>query len=120
MSQYTILCVDDEENILTALERTFLEEEDYEILTANSGEEGLKLLEGNQVDLIISDQRMPGMSGVEFLKKARELYPDTIRIALSGFADFDTITKAINEGRYTAYSKNHGKRKNCFQQLRIL
>ena len=98
MGQYTILCVDDEENILTALERTFLEEDNYEILTAKSGEDGLKILEGTQVDLIISDQRMPGMSGVEFLKKARELYPDTIRIALSGYADFDTITRAINEG----------------------
>ena len=98
MSHYTILCVDDEENILSSLERVFLEEENYEIVTANSGEEGLKVLKERPVDLIISDQRMPGMSGTEFLKEARKLYPDTIRIVLSGFSDFDTITKAINEG----------------------
>jgi len=98
MNRYTILCVDDEENILSSLERVFLEEGDYEIITANSGEEGLKILKERPVDLIISDQRMPGMNGTEFLRKARKLYPDTIRIVLSGFADFDTITKAINEG----------------------
>jgi len=98
MNQYSILCVDDEENILSALKRVFLEEENYGIITANSGEKGLEILKGRPVDLIISDQRMPGMSGTEFLKKARELYPDTIRIVLSGFSDFDTITKSINEG----------------------
>ena len=98
MKRHTILCVDDEENILSALERVFLEEDNYEIITANSGKEGLKILEERPVDLIMSDQRMPEMSGTEFLKKSRVLYPDTIRIVLSGFSDFDTVTKAINEG----------------------
>jgi len=98
MSQYAILCVDDEENILSSLERVFMEEEDYEIITANSGEKGLEILKEREIDLIISDQRMPGMSGTEFLKRARTLHPDTIRIVLSGYADFDTVTTAINEG----------------------
>ena len=98
MSHYTILCVDDEENILSALERVFLEEDSYEIITATSGEKGLEILKERPVDLIISDQRMPGMSGTEFLKKARKLYPDTIRIVLSGFSDFDTVISSINEG----------------------
>lgn len=98
MSRYSILCVDDEENILSSLERVFLEEEDYEIITANGGEKGLAILKERAVDLILSDQRMPGMSGTEFLKQARALHPDTIRIVLSGYADFDTITAAINEG----------------------
>ncbi len=98
MSRYTILCVDDEENILSSLERVFLEEEDYEIITANSGEKGLEILKERSVDLIISDQRMPGMNGTEFLKKARKLYTDTIRIVLSGLSDFDTVMEAINEG----------------------
>ena len=98
MSQYAILCVDDEENILSALERVFFEIENYEIITANSGEKGLEILKERPVDLIMSDQRMPGMSGTEFLKKARSLSPDSIRIVLSGFADFDTVTQAINEG----------------------
>ncbi len=98
MSHYTILCVDDEENILSALERVFLEEENYEIITANSGKEGLEILKERPVDLIMSDQRMPEMSGTEFLKNARNLCPDTIRIVLSGYSDVDTITAAINEG----------------------
>ncbi|MBN1547204.1 MAG: response regulator [Syntrophaceae bacterium] len=98
MTRHSILCVDDEENILSSLERVFLEEEDYEIITANSGEKGLAILNERKIDLIISDQRMPGMSGTEFLKQARSLHPDTIRIVLSGYADFDTVTAAINEG----------------------
>ena len=98
MRKYAILCVDDEENILSALERVFMEEDDYEVITALNGEKGLEILKERPVDLIISDQRMPGMSGTEFLKEARKHCPDTIRIVLSGFSDFDTVTGAINEG----------------------
>ncbi len=94
----SILLVDDEANILGSLRR-LLRREKYELLTATSAEEGLKILEQKEVNLIISDQRMPGMQGVEFLKKAMELYPDTIRIILSGYTDVDTVTAAINEGR---------------------
>jgi len=94
----SILLVDDEANILGSLRR-LLRRENYELLTATSAEEGLKILEQREVNLIISDQRMPGMQGVEFLKKAMELCPDTIRIILSGYTDVDTVTAAINEGR---------------------
>lgn len=95
--RHRILAVDDEVNILSSLRR-LLRRENYELLTANSAEEGLKILKQGEVDLIISDQRMPGMQGVEFLKKAMELCPDTIRIILSGYTDINAITAAINEG----------------------
>jgi len=97
MSDYTILCVDDEENVLRSLNRLFLEE-DWELLTSDSGEHGLEVLRQKEVHLIISDFRMPEMTGVEFLKEAKAIRPEAIRIILSGFADVDAIVRAINEG----------------------
>lgn len=93
----TLLLVDDEQNILSALKR-LLRRDGYQILTANSGQEGLELLAGNQVDVILSDQRMPGMNGVEFLRTAKGTYPDTVRIVLSGYTELQSVTDAINEG----------------------
>lgn len=93
----TLLLVDDEIHILSAIKR-LLRREGYEILTANSGEEGLAILRERTVDVIISDQRMPGMTGIEFLRQAKALHPDTIRLVLSGYTDIDSITNAINEG----------------------
>jgi len=93
----TLLLVDDEENITSALVR-LLRRDGYHILRANSGEAGLELLAQNEVGVIISDQRMPGMSGVEFLSKVRELYPDTVRIVLSGYTELNSVTDAINRG----------------------
>lgn len=95
--QRTLLLVDDEENILAALTRV-LRREGYRILTANGGEAGLELLAANPVDVIVSDQRMPGMTGVEFLRRAKAIYPDTVRIVLSGYTELQSITDAINEG----------------------
>lgn len=97
-SQTRILCVDDEKNVLRALERIFLDD-DYEILTAGSGEEGLEILASTPVQVVISDYRMPGMNGVEFLKKVCADCPDTIRIVLSGYADTAAVVAAINEGK---------------------
>lgn len=93
----TLLLVDDEENITSALTR-LLRRDGYRILRANSGREGLEVLARNQVGVIISDQRMPEMTGTEFLSKVRELYPDTIRIVLSGYTDLNSVTDAINRG----------------------
>ncbi len=102
----TILLVDDEENILRALQRLLIEEDDLDIVTAISGEEGLKLLEGlTNVGLLVSDQRMPGMTGALFLEKAREFAPDALRIILTGYADITAAVDAINRGgawRYLA------------------
>jgi diguanylate cyclase (GGDEF)-like protein/PAS domain S-box-containing protein len=92
-----LLLVDDEENILTALNR-LLRRDGYKILRANSAQKGLELLAVNEVGVILSDQRMPEMSGVEFLRKAKYLYPDTVRIVLSGYTELKSVTDAINEG----------------------
>ncbi|MBI3727458.1 MAG: EAL domain-containing protein [Burkholderiales bacterium] len=93
----TLLLVDDEPNILNALKR-LLRRDEYRILTADSGHEGLEILEKNRVDVIISDQRMPIMTGVDFLRNAKKKYPDTVRIILSGYTELQYITDAINEG----------------------
>lgn len=93
----TLLLVDDEDSILSSLKRT-LRREAYRILTATGGRAGLVELARNPVDVIVSDQRMPDMSGVEFLRQAKELYPDTVRMVLSGYSDLQSITDAINEG----------------------
>ncbi|MEW6328241.1 MAG: response regulator [Thermodesulfobacteriota bacterium] len=97
MEENTILIVDDEANILQSLKRVF-RREPYRVLTASSGPEGLEILGKEHVDLIISDQRMPEMSGTQFLARAKDLYPETIRIILSGYTDVDSITEAINVG----------------------
>lgn len=94
-----ILCVDDERNVLRSLERIFLDD-DYVILTASSGEEGLELLDqAPQVQVVISDYRMPGMNGVDFLKEVFTRHPESIRIVLSGYADTAAVVAAINEGK---------------------
>jgi response regulator RpfG family c-di-GMP phosphodiesterase len=95
--KHTILCVDDEANILNALKR-LLRKESYRLLTCGSGREGLTLLAQNEVHVVISDQRMPEMSGSEFLRQVNERYPHIIRIILTGYTEVDTITKSINEG----------------------
>ncbi|MDO9226571.1 MAG: response regulator [Pseudomonadota bacterium] len=93
----TLLLVDDEPNILTALQRA-LRRDGYRILATDDPLKGLEMLAGEPVDVILSDQRMPGMSGVEFLRRAKETHPETMRIVLSGYTDLQFITDAINEG----------------------
>jgi response regulator RpfG family c-di-GMP phosphodiesterase len=93
-----VLFVDDEENILKSLKRLLVDEE-IEILTATSGEQGLDLLRDTEdVGLIVSDQRMPGLSGADFLRQSREIAPDTLRIMLTGYADINATIDAINKG----------------------
>ena len=95
--QRTILLVDDEEGILSSLRR-LLRPEGYRILLANSGAVGLELLAQNDVDVILSDQRMPVMTGVEFLRQVKNIHPNTVRMVLSGYTELQSITDAINEG----------------------
>ena len=96
-SSRTILLVDDETNIISALKRT-LRRDGYTILTANSGEEGLALLTQHKVGVIISGQRMPHMTGVEFLQEVKILYPKTLRIVLTGHTELELVINSINEG----------------------
>ncbi|MBI5923669.1 MAG: EAL domain-containing protein [Betaproteobacteria bacterium] len=92
-----LLLVDDEANILSALKR-LLRRDGYQILTAASAEEGLELLARHKVGVLLSDQRMPGMSGTEFLSRVKVMYPNIIRMILSGYTDVNSITEAINRG----------------------
>ncbi|MEY2894175.1 MAG: hypothetical protein RJA98_4083 [Pseudomonadota bacterium] len=93
----TLLLVDDEPNIVNALKR-LLRRDGYHVLTASSGSEGLQLLTEHPVDVILTDQRMPGMTGVEFLHRAKAQSPHTVRMVLSGYTELQSIIDAINEG----------------------
>lgn len=93
----TVLFVDDELSILSSLRRT-LRREGYEILTANSAAEGFSLLAKNSIQVIVSDQRMPEMNGTEFLARVKSLYPNTVRMILSGYAEVSSVTDSINKG----------------------
>jgi len=99
-----VLLVDDEENILRAITRLLMEEGDLEVLSAGSGTLGLEALKSHSdVALILSDQRMPGMSGAEFLAQAREVAPDAVRMVLTGYADMAATMDAINKGGASRY-----------------
>lgn len=92
----TILFVDDEELILKALKAIF-SREGFEALTVTSGEEALKVLEHEDVDVVVSDERMPGITGTELLALVKEKYPDKIRIVLTAYAELNTMLSAINK-----------------------
>ncbi len=100
-----LLLVDDEPNILRSLQRLF-RPEGYEIVTAESAEAGLERLAEEEVDLIISDMRMPGMNGAEFLQRVADRWPHIVRILLTGYADLQATINAINHGHiYSYFSK---------------
>ena len=93
---YKILVVDDEPANTRMLER--LLRDDYEVITAQSGSEGLEALTLHDIALIISDQRMPGMTGVEFLKRSAEIRPNCVRVILTGYTDAADLVDALNSG----------------------
>ena len=94
---HTLLIVDDEANVISSLKR-LLRPEGYTILTAGSAAEGLEMLALHPVQVIIADQRMPLMNGTEFLNRVWQMYPDTIRILLTGYTDLKSVTEAVNRG----------------------
>jgi len=98
---FTIIYVDDEEQNLISFRASFRRE--YNILTASSGKEGIEILQNNDVHLIITDQRMPEMTGIQFLEKIMPEFPDAIRMILTGFSDVEAIIGAINTGRVFRY-----------------
>ena len=101
----TILIVDDQELIRDLLEEA-LNREHFTVLSAASAEQALLVLENHPVDVVISDEVMPGMAGSDFLAIVRKRYPDTIRMILTGHARLDSAIKAINEGEvYRFFTK---------------
>ncbi|MEY2894179.1 MAG: hypothetical protein RJA98_4087 [Pseudomonadota bacterium] len=100
--QLTVMCVDDEPNILAALKRT-LRGRGYAVLTACSGAEALETLAHVPVDLLISDMRMPGMDGTQLLEQVNARWPHTVRLLLTGHADMDATIGAINRGQIFRY-----------------
>lgn len=99
--KHAILLVDDEADNVDALERLFRKK--YKVLKATSGKDALELIKGNKVSLILTDQRMPGMTGVELLSESMDTVPDAIRILLTGFTDIDSVISAINSGQVYRY-----------------
>jgi len=100
-----LLFVDDEPNVLRSLNRIFIDD-DFQIELASDAEEALRYLEMNKVDLILSDHNMPGMTGVEFLSKAKVIRPESIRMLITGRGDMDVALQAINKGQiYRFFSK---------------
>lgn len=98
----TLLIVDDEENILRSLNRLF-RPQGYRVITAGSGAEGLEILEKTEVDLVISDMRMPEMPGDQFLEQVAERWPQVMRILLTGYSDVESTISAINKGGIYKY-----------------
>src|SRR3990172_196865 len=98
----TLLFVDDEANILSSLQRLF-RPLGYRILTAGGGAQGLEIMEHEEVDLIISDMRMPNMDGATFLEQVQKKWPNTLRILLTGYADVTSTINAINKGKIYRY-----------------
>jgi DNA-binding NtrC family response regulator len=97
MEKSKLLLVDDEPNLTSALVRS-LDRKQFEIFTADSAQQGLMILAGHDIDVVVSDERMPGMTGSQFLSEVRKKWPNTIRMILSGQADLEAAVRAINEG----------------------
>ena len=97
MEKSKLLLVDDEPNLTSALVRS-LDRTQFEIFTADSAQQGLMILAGHEIDVVVSDERMPGMTGSQFLTEVRKQWPNTIRMILSGQADLEAAVRAINEG----------------------
>ena len=91
----SVLVVDDEQRSLETLRRTL--DDHFSVFTAVSAEEGLAVMEREVVQIVVSDQRMPGSSGVEFLRGVRARWPDTVRLILSGYTEAQDIIAGINE-----------------------
>jgi HD-like signal output (HDOD) protein len=115
-SSGTVLCVDDEINILKSLQREFIDT-DYEIHLASSAQEGLRVLEAENIDIVISDYKMPGMNGVEFLKVVMKQFPAAYRVILSGFVDQYAVLKALSSGLVSAYIPKPWETEDLHKQI---
>lgn len=112
-----MLFVDDETNILSSLKRVF-RPLGYRIFTAQGGAEGLALMEQENIDLVISDMRMPEMDGAEFLQQVTQHWPDTMRILLTGYSDITSTIAAVNKGRIYSYISKPWEENDITLQVR--
>ena len=101
MEKFPILYVDDEAHNLTSFVATFRKE--YKIYTATNGDDALEIMRANEIKLVITDQRMPEMTGIQLLEKLSPEFPDSVRMILTGFSDIEVIIEAINSGRVFRY-----------------
>ncbi len=99
--KFKILFIDDEPASLTAFKSVFRDY--YDIRLASSAEDGYKIMQKEQIDIVISDQRMPGMTGVEFLHRIRVEFPDTVRMLITGYSDIDAVVQSINGSMISYY-----------------
>lgn len=103
MSNANTLFLDDEENVLHALKRLFIQEESYQVFVTTSPDEALRLASTEAFSVIVSDQRMPEMLGTIFLEKVKRISPNTIRVMLTGYADLQATTDAITRSKVSRY-----------------
>ncbi len=96
-----ILYIDDEKSNLISFNATF--RRDYNVFVAESAEEGKRILNLNEIHVILSDQRMPGMTGIEFFESINDSFPDPIRILITGYTDISSVIDAINRGHVYKY-----------------
>jgi DNA-binding NtrC family response regulator len=102
MKDKTVLFVDDEMSILNTIKR-LLRNEEYTLLIASSAQEGLEVLHQHQIDLVISDMRMPNVSGSEFLAMVKDQHPKVQRMIMSGYADLESVVETINQGNISHF-----------------
>ncbi len=114
--KYELLLVDDELANLQKLQRTFMDL--YTVHMARSGEEALQILQKTPIDAIITDQKMPGMTGIEFLELSQKAYPNLVRIVLTGFTEVDDLIAAINTGKAHRYITKPWEPKDVLMAIR--
>jgi len=118
LSSLGLLIVDDEKSIVTTLEESFRGL--FKIYTATSGPDALKIFKDNDIHLIVSDQRMPDMTGIELFSRIKEINPNTIRILLTGYADINAVIRGVNEGLLWKYvTKREQKKLNLKLKLTL-
>ena len=100
-NDYRLLVIDDEIEVTKSIVRQFRKK--YDVFSANSGEEALDIMEKNDIQVIISDQRMPGMTGVDFFARIKEKYPESLKLILTGYSDIEAVVGAINDGQVFRY-----------------
>jgi ActR/RegA family two-component response regulator len=113
----TLLILDDEESVLNALRRTF-RRDGYRLLFANNTDDALALMDSNDVQVIIAEQRLKGVSGIDFLKQVKTLHPETIRIILSGYTELSAVVNAVNQGAVYKFLTKPWKDEELREQIR--